>query len=450
MKNIKTKKIFLIPIVIGVLAITAAVLVWIGNKTGASRPATVAIAGEAYPADIVSFTVTDPDFDYSQLAPFHSLQSVDVTAVEVDAEQYRRISSRLGGQIEVLWRIPFNGDRLPSNTTELHITSEPAETDIPLLSYFTNLTDVTVTDIHSLEKLYPIMKAIRETNPDVNFQCSTSLYGVPLDYKTETLILNEIPITNTDTLCQAIEVFPHLKTVEMCDCGLSNDVMGQLRETYPTVNFVWMIHVLNHYVRTDAQVFSTLAESIDRSGDSATFSPLFRYCTELRALDLGHMKITDISEIRNLKKLHTLILADNFITDISPLADLKELNYIEIFQNNITDISPLLELPHLQDLNICYNPHLENITSITQCKTLQRLYCSNCGLSEKDITAIQKGIPDDCEFNWTAGDCVRNGWRWHIINGEMHYNPKNTSIRKAFANWQNVKAFPSWDNIIYK
>ena len=452
----KTKIIILVPILIGLVTVIAAVLVWMQRGSGAKikadqdHPTTVAIGGKNYSSAITAFTVTSSDFDYSQLAQFHSLQSVDVTALETDADEYMRICSQLGEHIQVIWSVPFNGTRLPSNTTELHISSEPGETDSSQLSYFTHLTDVSITGIDSFNQLYPIMKVIRETNPDVRFQCGTSLYGVPIDYETETLILNNIPIKNTDELGKAIEVFPNLKTVEMCGCGLSNDEMGQLRETYPSVNFVWIIHFLDFFVRTDIQVFSTLADDLNRPGSSKTFSPLFRYCTELRALDLGHMKIRDISEIRNLKKLHTLILADNYITDISPLADLKELNYIEIFQNNITDISPLLELPHLQDLNICYNPHLSNITSITGCKTLQRLYCSHCGMSEKDVATIQQGLPENCEFNWTADECVREGWRYTYSDGKMHYNAKNHSIREAFGNWPKIKEYPTWDNIIYQ
>ena len=432
-EKIKKKSILFL---VGYLIVLAAVLIWKLNDGK-----TVFIAGKTYPADSTSFTVTDPDFDYSRLARFHSLQSVDVTAMKVEEEQYQRIRAQLGEPIEILWNVPFNGDRLPSNTTELHITSEPGETDVSLLSYFTHLTDVTVNYMDSFEKLYSIMKVIRETNPDVRFQCSTCLYGVPLDSSTESLILNDIPIPDTDTLCRAIEVFPLLQKIEMCGCGLSDEVMGQLRETYPSVEFVWTVHFLHFDVRTDAQVFSTLALDYSRPGDSETFAPLFRYCTELRALDLGHMRITDISEIRNLKKLHTLILADNRISDISPLADLKELNYIELFQNDISDISPLLELPHLEDLNFCYNPNLQNPTSITQCMTLKRLYYSHCHIYQKDIATIQQDLPSDCEFNWTADNCVYDGWR---------NNDKNKMIRKAFKNWRKVKEYTSWDNIVYK
>lgn len=406
-----------------------------------TQPTSVAIAGKQYSLDITTFSVSSSDFDYSQLSQFPSLQSVDVTAVDIDADEYERICSQLGEQTKVLWCIPFNGTRLPSNTSELNISSPFTASDQSLLSYFDSVTNVTITNITSFNKLYPIMKTIKESNPDVSFQCSTSLYGVPLDNNTNHLNLNYIRIQSTDDLCHAIEVFPNLKTVEMCDCGISDKVMAQLKETYPDVKFIWMLHILDYYIRTDAQIFSTLAEDFTHPGDDETFKPIFRYCTELRALDLGHMSISDISEIRNLKNLHTLILADNYITDISPLADLKNLNFLELFQNDIEDISPLLELPNLEDLNICYNPNIKNPTDFAKCKKLNRLYCSHCNISKADIKTIQEGLSEDCEYNWWAPNCVYGGWR---------HNDKDQMIRNAFAHWDNIKEYPSWDNAIRK
>ena len=425
--------------------LTAAVVVLFGKvgffHSDTDRPTTVSIGGQPYPAQLSAFTVTNSDFDYSQLAQFHSLQSVDVTAVEIDADEYQRICSQVGEQVSVLWDIPFNGTRLPSSTSELRLSSAISAADQSLLAYFDNLTDVTITDDAPFDQLYPIMRVIRDSHPDVRFQCSTSLYGVPLDSTTESLVLSNIKLSDTDQLCRAIEFFPNLKTIEMCRCGLSNDVMGQLRETYPDIQFIWLIHVWKDYVRTDAQVFSTLSDLSSNRGDSDTFSPLFRYCTELRALDLGHMKITDISEIRNLKKLQILILGDNSISDISPLADLKKLNYLEIFENKIEDLSPLVELPHLEDLNICYNPNIQNPTVLTNCKSLKRLYCSHCNISKNDIATLAQGVPGDCEFNSTSYNCVFGGWRT---------NAKNAKVRKAFQNWESVKEYPSWDTVVYQ
>jgi Leucine-rich repeat (LRR) protein len=195
-------------------------------------------------------------------------------------------------------------------------------------------------------------------------------------------------------------------------------------------------------VRTDAQSFSTLV-NIGESfyGNEETFAPLFKYCTELRALDLGHHQIANISGIANLTKLQTLILADNKIVDISPLAELKDLNYVELFFNKITDVSPLTKLENLEDLNLCYNPGITNATELTKCKKLNRLYISNCRLSYNEISTLKNGLPENCEFNSWVQNAVYQGWRT---------NTKNAAIRKAFSNWQNVKEYPDWEHVIYK
>ena len=297
-----------------------------------------------------------------------------------------------------------------------------------------------ISGVEISEQLKPLFSAARKLDPEVTFTGTVSVYGADFDVASDIMILNDKKVKSLDNVHLAIELFPGVKTIEMCGCGVSNEKMQALREQYPNIKFVWTVKVLKYTLRTDIQVFSTLASDFSRPGNSKNLYPLFKYCTELRALDLGHMAITDISEMRNLKKLHTLILADNKVNDITPLADLKELEYIEIFFNRLTDVSAFTELPKLEDLNICYNPHLLNPTGFTQCPTLRRLYCSHCGISVQDRITMQQGLPADCEFNWTAANCVYDGWR---------DNAKNAVIRNVFRTWWKVKEYPAWDAAVY-
>ncbi len=406
------------------------------------NPPSIQISGVSYPPDTTELTIKEFDSDdYSVFAEFENLKTLDVTALDLSVSDFERLASQTGEGVDIIWSVPIKGGILPSNTTALSFSSDYSSDDIHNVQYFKDIQSLTIAGAEVNDELYALIKNATDNNPDLQLNCSASLYGVEFDNSTERLILNNIPIDSPDRLCLAIEIFPGLKAIEMCDCGLSNEIMQGLREEYPDIQFVWTIRFLHFKVRTDVQVFSTLATNFNRPGNSETFAPIFKYCTELRALDLGHMAITDISEIRNLKKLHTLILADNYITDISPLADLKELNYVELFQNRISDISPLLELPHLEDLNMCYNSRLQNPTVLTECKNLNRLYISHCSLDWDEIKQLRNGIPQGCEFNYTAANCVYDGWR---------DNAKNATIRKAFKNWKKVKEYPSWDNIIYQ
>ena len=404
----------------------------------------IEINGEPYSSRSESITLSRLDSDdFSVFSEFKNLQYLDISAVDISADSFKRLRACVGDNVEIRWNVPFNGKRIPDTASELSIDSDITSDESYAIRYFHSLQHLKIDGAELDENLYELIKSASDENPGLQIDCRTNIYGVELDNHTEFLDLNNVPIKNPDRICLAIELFPSIKTIEMCDCGLSNEIMQGLREEYPDINFVWTVSFLRYKVRTDIQVFSTLATNLNRPGNSETFSPLFKYCTDLRALDLGHMDITDISEITNLKKLHTLILADNHISDISPIAELKELVYVELFQNRIKDVSPLLELPKLEDLNLCYNVRMQNPTVLTGCTKLKRLYISHCSLDENERKTLQNGIPADCEFNFTAANCVHDGWR-------TNKNARNTKIREAFKNWRKVKEYPSWDTIIYK
>ena len=404
----------------------------------------VTISGISYPSDTKVVTLTDyPSDDYTAFAKLESLKTLDVTALNISAENVESIRSQVGDNVDVIWSVPFNGSKIPSNAPELTLSGDISKEDASAVKYFNSLKSLQITTSEVNDNLCSLIDAATENNSELNVNCSAKIYGADVDSSMELLDLNNIPIESPDLLCLAIEIFPNIKTIEMCDCGLSNEVMQGLREEYPEIKFVWTISFLNFKIRTDVQVFSTLAKKLDKPGNTKTFEPIFKYCTELRALDLGHMAITDISEIRNLKKLHTLILADNYISDISPIAELKDLVYVELFQNKISDISPLLDLPNLEDLNMCYNAKVKDPVALTSKTKLKRLYMSFCGLERSDILQLKEGLPADCEFNYTARNCVYDGWR-------SPDNVRNAKIREAFKNWKKIKEYPTWDNIVYK
>ena len=402
----------------------------------------IEIDGVRYPAETREWVQTDPGFsDYAALRQFRQLRTVDLTIRQLDAAEYETIHQTLGGQVEIIRNAPFDGEYLITTAPAVRLSHEPTAQNIDEIAAFTHLHTITVKNSPITDSLMSFVQAARDENPGVKLECATSVYGVPVNEATEALILDNISIDDLTPLKLALELFPGLKTVEMNECGLSDDIMGQLREDYPEVHFVWTIHFLIYSMRTDAQCFSTLVAGGEPRGSEEEFAPIFRYCTELRALDLGHQYISDISEIRHLTKLQTLILADNRISDISPLEELHDLNFVELFQNQITDVTPLTKLAHLEDLNIMYNGGLENPTELVQCRSLRRLYIAHCGLSAADRQTLMQGLPEDCELNTTNPNCVHGGWRTP---------EKVTAIRKTFKYWRKVKEYRRWDDVEFE
>lgn len=67
-------------------------------------------------------------------------------------------------------------------------------------------------------------------------------------------------------------------------------------------------------------------------------------------LDLSKKNISNITGIRNFKKLATLYLNDNNISNINEISKLTNLNFLRLDNNNIKNISGLNDLTKLQTI----------------------------------------------------------------------------------------------------
>lgn len=400
------------------------------------------IGGEKYDRTAKTFIVSDANLmedDFSVLNEFTHLEKLDISALNITADQYDDIVSALDKDVKIIWNVPIGNSKVKSDSVSLSVTDDMLNDDTDGFSYLRDLKSFEAIDISDVDKLYSIIQNVRSTGADVHCTYSAKLYGIPVDAASQEIDLNGITVDNTESIRKAIELFPNIKKLEMCDCGLTDDEMGQLREEYPNVEFVWMLKILKYRIRTDVQCFSTLVgANWSYTGDEKTFSPIFKYCTELRALDLGHWSIKDMSEIRNLKKLQVLILYANSISDLSPLSDLTDLMYIDLRRNKIRDVSPLTSLQKLEYLALGNNP-IENAEVLVECRALERLHLSSVGLSINTIGKLYRGLPKGCEFK-------------HGINGfqdKWTGEEKEHSIKQPFHKWQKIKEYHRYDDLVF-
>lgn len=195
------------------------------------------------------------------------------------------------------------------------------------------------------------------------------------DPAAETLDLTGLAVENSAALEDALAAFPHLKYVDLSDCSLPDETLAALREHLAErgVKVVWTLHLgrSGYQVRTDAWAFSTRHSSKDPRLEDADVACL-RYATELRALDLGHNWIFDVSFLEPMTELRVVILADNRFTDLSALAG-KPLEYLEIFNTKITDVEFLRGCDTLIDLNLC-NTYVSDLSPLYDLKGLRRLW----------------------------------------------------------------------------
>lgn len=292
---------------------------------------------------------------------------------------------------------------------------------------------------------YEELMALIEAQPDCYVDYCVDLGGVQVSRKSESADIQGREISSEE-LGRRLQYLPNLRELNICDLGYTNEESLALIEAYPEIDFIWTVNFAKWAVRSDIQCFSSLqwADSYPRY-TSDDFAPLFTYCTDLVALDLGHNNLTDLSALGNLKNLQVLILADNpTITDITPLGELTELRYLEIFMGwNIRDLSPLENLTKMVDLNLSYVYHLGNADFLDYMPDLRMGWFIRANIPYARRVEIRETHPD-ARFLYYDGDEISStlgGWR---------ATERNIAIRTAFTYWRYVVSFKSWDEVEYK
>ena len=238
-----------------------------------------------------------------------------------------------------------------------------------------------------------------------------TLSGVPVPTGATEIDLGKTKVTSMQTFVEELAQLPTLAKVDMYETRVTKAQMAMLTERFPDVRFGWTLHFGSWRVRTDVTAFSTLNNTHSKAYGSKVFEVL-QYCRDLRALDLGHNMVSDISFLSELKHLKILILADNSVKDITPLAALTELEYVEMFRNHLTDITPLASLPNLRDVNLCRNFSIKDASALLACTRLERVWLAHCGIPDAQQAELRKAFPD-AAFNFTVYSSTAGGWREH-------------------------------------
>ena len=405
--------------------------------------------------------------DLESLKAFTDLKELDLRASRISADEYDQLKSWFP-DTRILWDIPFQGDFYPMDTEELTITSLKAE-DLARIGYFEGLKRVSAENcpdyqlLHQLREAYPQLQvrygvpaggenhsydvkslvmpgmeaesfaavlpyfteletveltaplapaeqllALMEAAPQVQFRWELELGGMVVNESTEKLDLTGIPMT-VEQMDAALPYLPRLTYVDMTDCGISNEEMDALNRRYEDIQIVWTVTLGKRFrIRTDVTHFMPVNHNYYPSGDDLHN---LRYCTEIIAIDVGHMRITNIDFVAYMPHLKYLMLCQTAISDLTPLTGLDELIYLELFMTVPEDLSPLVTLTALEDLNLHYVRGDPKI--IAQMTWLKNLWWNNLEyykLSYEDQQMLRDAIPD-CNFNFTSGSSTGGGWR---------------------------------------
>ena len=195
----------------------------------------------------------------------------------------------------------------------------------------------------------------------------------------------------------------------------TNDDMIELIDKYPNIQFDWIVSFgKGHYCPTNATTFSTMNPPSSGKELTSQKMELLKYVPHLKALDLGHNKLTTLDFLQYVPELELLIIGQNEVKDITPIGQLKNLQYAELFTNPFTDLSPLAYCLELLDLNItnCKAPDLSPLDGLQK---LERLWANMIkGLTDEEKERF-KSVHPNCQVDFQPSHAATvDGWRKHI------------------------------------
>lgn len=316
--------------------------------------------------------------------------------------------------------------------TEYTVTTESAE-EIRALGAITSLKTVDATQSREYDALLDLQAAL----PDCEVKWEYEFQGTR--YPSDTTSLT---VTDLTGLEDAIRYLPKVDYIDLIESDATVEDLDRFDAIRPGIFYYWSFMHDGFRIRTDIQVYSSLRDAIIHRFTSEEMYPMLKYCKHLKALDLGHNALTDISLIGELKELEVLILADNPIVDASPLGNLENLTYLELFMcHEIQDFSFLEKLHKLCELNLCYDEGVTKLDFLEQMPDFCFGMFKYSGVSSEEFLKWEAKLPEATMVFWDGNiQSCDSGWR---------DTEKNTQIRYAFTCWRNVTGYRHYDDVDY-
>lgn len=342
------------------------------------------------------------------------LKAIDATQCS-DYDDLIRIQKEYP-YLEIHYFVSVCGTSCSEDATELTVENPELSELAEKLLYLPNVSMVTLTGLLPENDL---ILALADKFPDVTFDWEFEVCGVKTRSTAKELILSNVWMRNTDEVESSLKYFYNLERVEMCECGIRSEQMDELGKRHPETRFVWTIRIGYGKLRTDATAF--IPFKIGFWNEKPFYDHEARelkYCIDLECLDLGHMRMRDISFLHYMPKLKYLIIADTVCDDYSVIGELTDLVYLEIFLTPLEDAEFLLNLTKLQNLNISWTRKLKNPEVLMKMTWLKRLWATKCNLTEEQNEQLKAALPDAVVYT-NSKHPTEGGWRQSDLYYEM-------------------------------
>lgn len=360
----------------------------------------VQIGNERYDSQIRELTLAADSFEFQELldnlAFLPEVTNVQLPQTTLTSLQFAQLRDTypnvmFGCTVMVL------GQELSSDVTELDLSAllpEQIDEITAPLSMLTSLTDIQLMDAEGNSSLgVTDVKKLMDAVPGAAIHYTFELYGQTLSTTDETVeyVSKHIGNDGVQKIREALDILPCCTYFKLDGCGISNEIMAQLRDDYPDTKIVWRISYGKHQsCLTDTDTVRCVENLTNNT------SKALKYCTDVVYMDFGHNYIlSDISFVSYMPNLKVVILGDSYVSDLTPLASCQNLQWLELVNcNHVTDLSPLANCTELRGLNISYTFSIDDLSPLYGLQKLERLFMGRHGFDQETIDAVREALPN--------------------------------------------------------
>lgn len=376
------------------------------------------LLGNSYPKDTETLVLDGADLNAEDLHTVVSgleyIKEVTINDCRLSVEDQIELKNDYPG-IHFTWDVELFGKRFPNDASALSFDIDSKD-ELNELEKAGELFERCETiDLNGRLLDMDDIAELRECFGGAAVLCNFSFLNRTISTAETELDFSGIKNIEISAFDKVTAAMPYLSKVVMCYCGIPDETMDELNHKYDGVRFVWTVYVTRYYqLRTDITYFCASdrpeAGYVAISLNDEEIQPL-KYCTDLIALDLGHMHYHNCDFVKDMKQLKYLIVSCGYVNDISAVSELENLYYFEMAFSDVTDITPVLSCKNLRCLNInaC---HAYDREIIAQMDYLEYLFYTTNEMPAEDVEWIKNALPDTyCYVYDSIQDRYGHEWR---------------------------------------
>ena len=382
----------------------------------------VSIGATVYAPDTTELVLNNGDYDFvtlkENLAYLPEVETITLRMPELTQEQIEQLRAAYA-DVTIVCTVELLGEEYDVQTTQLNLSaissSDVAEVveKLPLLPNVTEVELMAEDGTSQLSK--EDVKQLMAAAPNVVYHYTFDFYGETLSTADEEVHVKgkKIGDDGIPEVRAVLDILTNCKRLVLENCGISNDVMAQLRDEYrDRVKIVWRVSFGKGSTLTDVEAIYAVYNLNNENCKNLA------YCEDVRFMDLGHNGddgnyLRNISYIANMPKLEACILSSAYITDLTPFANCKNLKFLEVaYCGMLPDISPLAECKNLEMLNISFT----GVTDLSPLDELPLTHLCAMNYSKNRVSQEEQdrfqSLHPDCWTQYVGEQPYGPGWRY--------------------------------------